>query len=306
MLARLILLGLALLVGTGTALGTRAWVRDERARATGTPEALGVVAPPPATQRVLVAAREIRTGQFIREDDLRWQEWLASGVLPGYATEGKRRLEDWTGAVARTALQAGEPLTAAKAVKPGDRSFLSVVLGPDLRAVSVPVTAASGIAGLAFPGDRVDVVLGARNEGMGADQELPAHYAVTVVRDVRLLAVDQKLDNTKGEAAVGKTATLELTARQVEAVTLAMQMGQLSLSLRSLAVIAPAGSSEVAEGGMTDRDIAPAATRRKPAPPIQTPPVTPRKPSSGNEGGARSWTVTVMRAGEAKEQVFER
>src|SRR3546814_14787598 len=57
----------------------------------------------------------------------------------------------------------------------------------------------------------------------------------TVLRNLRILAVDQKTENTSGEAAVAKTATLEVEPKQAEAVALALEMGRLSLSLRSLA-----------------------------------------------------------------------
>jgi pilus assembly protein CpaB len=47
--------------------------------------------------------------------------------------------------------------------------------------------------------------------------------------------MDQRLDSKPGEPAqVAKTATLEVTPKQSEMITLAQEMGKLSLSLRSL------------------------------------------------------------------------
>jgi pilus assembly protein CpaB len=50
-----------------------------------------------------------------------------------------------------------------------------------------------------------------------------------------VIAMDQRLDFSPGDKPdVGKTATLELTPKQSEIVTLAVKMGEVSLALRSL------------------------------------------------------------------------
>ena len=57
----------------------------------------------------------------------------------------------------------------------------------------------------------------------------------TILRNARVIAMDQKLDYSPGDKPdVGKTATFELTPKQSELVTLAVKMGDLSLVLRSL------------------------------------------------------------------------
>src|SRR6185369_4907798 len=102
------------------------------------------------------------------------------------------------------------------------------------RAVSVPVTVTSGISGFVFPGDHVDVLL-SHNLPMPVDGGLERRAAVTVLRDIRVLALDQKVDMKPGEAAtVPRTATIEVTPKQSEIVTVVVEMGKLSLSLRSL------------------------------------------------------------------------
>src|SRR3546814_9414864 len=66
--------------------------------------------------------------------------------------------------------------------------------------------------------------------------------------DVCSSDLDQKTENMSGEAEVAKTATLEVDPKQAEAVALALEMGRLSLSLRSLArdVDGSAGTGETA------------------------------------------------------------
>jgi pilus assembly protein CpaB len=114
---------------------------------------------------------------------------------------------------------------------PGSRGFLAAVLKPGLRAVSVPATATSTVSGFIYAGDRVDVLLTHTLEGQNGH-----HNATeTILRNARVIAMDQKLDFTPGDKPdVAKTATLELTAKQTEIVTLAVKMGELSLVLRSL------------------------------------------------------------------------
>ena len=56
------------------------------------------------------------------------------------------------------------------------------------------------------------------------------------MRNVRVLAVDQKADETKGQlVVVGKTATLEVTPTDAEIISAAQAAGTLSLALRSIA-----------------------------------------------------------------------
>ena len=53
----------------------------------------------------------------------------------------------------------------ADVLRPRDRGFLAAVLAPGTRAVSIAVDPVSGVGGLIWPGDRVDVIL---------TQEIPA------------------------------------------------------------------------------------------------------------------------------------
>ncbi|PIK73214.1 Flp pilus assembly protein CpaB [Methylobacterium frigidaeris] len=82
-----------------------------------------------------------------------------------------------------------------------------------------------------------------------------AQTAETILTNIRVLAVGQTVQERNGERVVtGDTATLELTPAQAETVTLAQKVGQLSLTLRSLAdagQVAQAAAEPQAEGGVT-------------------------------------------------------
>jgi pilus assembly protein CpaB len=227
---RIVFLLLAVIVAGTTAFLARAWLQSERAAIAAQ---MGVPRPAskPAVQ-VLVARTAIHTGQLVKPDDLRWQPWPQGNLPPSYIVEGKRPIGDFVGAVARSHFHVGEPIVESDIVMPGSRGFLAAVLKPGLRAVSIPATATSTVSGFIYAGDRVDVLL-THVLSNGAGEQHSA--AETILRNARVIAMDQKLDFTPGDKPdVAKTATLELTAKQTEIVTLAVKMGDLSLVLRSL------------------------------------------------------------------------
>jgi pilus assembly protein CpaB len=85
-----------------------------------------------------------------------------------------------------------------------------------------------------FAGDKVDLIL-THVVQMAAPGERERQASETILRDVRVIAMDQRADSKPGEPAqVAKTATFEVTPKQGEMITLAQEMGKLSLSLRSL------------------------------------------------------------------------
>lgn len=184
------------------------------------------------TTKVLVAGGNLPAGTFVKPDSVKWIDWPKDGVTDTYFTEDPEQdvIEGLSGAVVRTGLTAGEPLTSGRIVRPGDRGFLAAVLRPGMRAVSVPINATTGIAGFIFPGDYVDLLLTQSIE-RGATKRRASE---TVLRKVRVLAVDQRVSDQEGQPAVAKTATLEVTSKQVETIAVVMEIGRLSLALRSL------------------------------------------------------------------------
>ncbi len=196
------------------------------------------VAPAPATL-VLVAKKELNAGSFVRKEDLKWQPWPEDGVQDTYVVKGERDITEFAGSVVRAKLGVGEPLTDVRVVQPGDRGFLAAVLEPGKRAVSVPVNATTGISGFVFPGDWVDIILTGKFEVKVKDGEDTSKeeyaYSETLLTDIRVLAVDQAVENAEGEVSVAKTATLEVDQKQAEKIAIGIEMGHLSLSLHSLA-----------------------------------------------------------------------
>jgi pilus assembly protein CpaB len=197
--------------------------------------------PPPPQKKVLVAAAAIARGQILKPADLLWRPWPDGAITADYIVADAGPEKSFAGWVARDAFTAGEPIVKAKIVAPGEHGFLAAVLHPGTRAVSIAVDQTSDVSGFIFPGDRVDVLI---TLALPADDSngnnTPHKAAETVLRDIRVIGTDQRLDSKDGQPLVARTVTLEVTPKQSEIVALAADMqGKISLSLRSLA--APAG-----------------------------------------------------------------
>ena len=228
---KLVLLLGALIVAIGTAFAARSMFAEGSA-----PEA--VAAPEPKGPKVLVANRALPAGTIITADALSYQQWPDELVQNAYFIEGESDVNQLLGTVVRFPVTAGEPVTQGSLVAPGDRGFLAAALGPGMRAVTVPVSARTGVAGFVFPGDRVDVVLTMQYKSQVTD--LKYEGSETILKNVRVLATDQSTEtvtNEEGKTVVRafRTVTIEVTPKIAEQVGLAQTMGTLSLSLRSLA-----------------------------------------------------------------------
>ncbi|MBD3730625.1 MAG: Flp pilus assembly protein CpaB [Sphingomonadales bacterium] len=226
---KLILLMGALVIAIGTALAARSMFAGA-----ATPE---VEAAPPVPQgpKVLVAQRALPTGTIITADAIGFQQWPEELVKDAYFIDGESDINKLLGTVVRHPITAGEPVTQGSLVAPGDRGFLAAALGPGMRAVTVPVSAKTGVGGFVFPGDRVDLVLTQTVKGEGD----PLKTSETILRNIRVLATDQSTtqETVDGKTVVRafRTVTLEVTPKIAEKVAVAQTIGTLSLSLRSIA-----------------------------------------------------------------------
>jgi pilus assembly protein CpaB len=138
----------------------------------------------------------------------------------------------FVGAVVREAILQGEPIVDRKLVQAGQSGYLAVVLAPGMRAMAVSVKVETAAGGFILPGDRVDVILSRELTG----EQRNTFISETVLRNVKVLAVDQVTQPNKNETTVvGATATLEVSSTSAEALALAKAQGDLSLTLRSYA-----------------------------------------------------------------------
>jgi pilus assembly protein CpaB len=161
------------------------------------------------TVSAVVAAQPFAFGEKIVPEKLKVVAWPANGLPPG----SFQRIADAVGTddnrVALRAIDANELLTE-KAVSGKDtRLSGSPLLGKEMRAVSVPIGEASGAGGFLAPGDRVDVYV----THPAGEETLP--YTDQLMQNVRVLAVGQDKNLSKDKPEIVKTATLEVTLRNL-------------------------------------------------------------------------------------------
>ncbi len=251
-----------LLVAAGAAIGAVFLVRTvqspSQATASETPVAIAQPAEVPK-KLILVANIAIPAGKFVSLDDLRWQEWPADAPMDAFVDKEKQpdALEKMVGAVARTELVNGEPVTVTKLVQPGSSGFMSVMMTPGMRAVSVQIEAETAAGGFIQPNDRVDVIVTreVQDGNGGGGNALQGIRSDLILANIRVLAIDaiygpplaEGSEETKagqGAAIVGSRATLELTDRDATLLNTARKAGDISLTLRSIAdMAAPTGAT---------------------------------------------------------------
>lgn len=178
---------------------------------------------------VVVAKTGLGFGERLTAEKLDLMEW-ASDNLP---TGAFSRVEDVVGSDDETAryvlssISEGELIMPAKVTMPGQRAKLSTAISPGMKAVSIRVNDVLGVAGFVLPGDRVDVML-TRGGGDGA-------FVDILLQGVRVVAIDQIADDRKDQPSVVRTVTFEVTTEQAQKLTLAANVGTLSLALRNVA-----------------------------------------------------------------------
>ena len=330
MRARLpILIAVAGAAAFGAVFLARNWLDDRRAELAALQRSEPVQVETIDTVEVLIALEDLPTGTFLSMEQFDWTAFPADNIPDTYLTravlaekaEALGNPEDpLAGAVIRGVLTAGEPLTAGRIIRPGERGFLAAVLRPGQRAVSLPVDATTGIAGFVFPGDRVDLLLTHEIEIAGAGKRRASE---TVLTDVRVLAVDQRTDHSEGGPALAKTATLEVDPEAAEVIAVALRMGRLSLALRALATLGDAPATAIpslegdAEGSKIDLMLAAevpglyapdlrgyswdshASQLLPPVPSIRQPSAVPKAPPPPTRQ-----TVTIFRSSDAQEVSF--
>lgn len=247
---KVILIVVALVVAIGAAFGVNQMMRGSPA-----PAAAAAAAPVADGPKVMVATRALPVGTILTADALRFQAWPEGLVKPDqYYIEGSAEVANLVGSVVRNPITSGAPVTKGALVNPGDRGFLAAALGPGMRAVTVPLSADQGVGGFVFPGDRVDLLLTLTLENE-ENSNVKLYTAETVVRNLRVLAVDQRTTPTDENGAatptVFATVTLEATPQIAERIAVARTTGTVSLALRSIADTAGELEEAIASGAVS-------------------------------------------------------
>lgn len=219
------------------------------------PVSMPVAAPVADTVQVLVARADIGLGQVANESSFRWQEWPKSAVSPQFMTRQSRpkATSELSGAIARTAITANEPITGSKLIKPGSGGVLAAILTPGMRAISIKIAEHTAVGRLILPNDHVDLLVTTRTRARNGGQE--DINTEVLLRNVRVLAIGQLLEVKDGRKnAEGNVASLELTPSQAEVVAQSSTRGEITLVLRSIADIG--GTQTITDDRSKDRSNA--------------------------------------------------
>ena len=243
---------LAIVVGVAAWFGIRPVVLDapDPAPAPVVEEQAAPVAPAPEPEivypYVLVANRDLQPGVLVVDGMVEWAEWREAVDLELAIVRDRVELRAVRGSVTMRPFAEGEMLAWDGLILPGSPGFVTAVLAPGRRAVTVEVDRATTDANIIFPGDRVDVILVANPDSAG---QTGGPAAQSIVRDVRVLAVGSTIVSfgRYGRATLssgglleavkppeGDSYTLEVSPRDAARISLAANTGQLTLAIRPI------------------------------------------------------------------------
>lgn len=217
-----------------------------------------------AKVEVLVAKAALKVGYQPTEADLKWQSWPKSAIFPGAIVKRSpdEKIADLVKGKLSRPVAADEPiLRTSLIVDPGNN--MAAMLDPGMRAVAIDVKANTSVGGFVGPGDYVDVILVYKPEIRPLDnadylsrkvitENIEKIASETILKKIKVLAIDQTADRPEDKIKVGKTVTLAVDARGAEVLALAQQMGDLTLSLRGLGdEVDPAAAETVTDARLT-------------------------------------------------------
>lgn len=193
------------------------------------------------TKKVIVANTRIPARSIISSEMISTKEVPHEYSHPDALSE----VEDVVGYVTNTDIFAGEQVLRDKLFQKRGKSVgLSFVIPLGTRAMSVPVTKVSGVGGLIKPGDRVDLIGTIELEIM-KDPEVSTRTKVShvLLQNIEVLAVGTNMSTSaapsieESEAAEPKASdnnvTLAVPVDKLQALTLMLDHGKISLALRS-------------------------------------------------------------------------
>jgi pilus assembly protein CpaB len=272
----LFILLLAIAMGGGAAFLARNWIAAQ-------------AKPAEQTGTIVVAAVPVGFGTALTRDNVTEIPWAAGKMPEGaYATRDEL-LKDGR-RVVLAPMQRNELVLKTKITGPGQRASLSALLDEGKRAVTVRVDDVRGVAGFVLPGDRVDVVLIRNVPSPSGSTE---NISDVLLQHIKVLAVDQLVNERQEAPTVAKAVTLEVDTEQAQKVLLATNVGKLSLILRQAGEGHPADLKRV-----TERDLGRPEPVAAPAP-VAAPVAAPAPRSD-------STTVAIIRNMKREEYTVMR
>ena len=194
-------------------------------------------APPAATHTLVVASRALRFGTELTTGTLREMPW-SSDVMPAGGFSSIRELLASGRRIVLSPIEINEPILSAKITGAGQRATLSALITDGKKASTIRVNDVDGVAGFVLPGDHVDVMLSRQIDKGTAVNDV-------VLKNAKVLAVDQLADERADKPSLVKAVTLEVDMAGAQKLSLAGQIGSLSLALRRAGDTEPVNSHPI-------------------------------------------------------------
>jgi pilus assembly protein CpaB len=207
-----LLLGFSIVLSAAAAFVANTWIQKELNQEASIKDSM---------ETVIIASVKIPYGLEIDETHVKTKT-VPKGTSPsGAFTE----MESVVGTVSRTEIYPGEVIIKDRVVAHGGGSTLAAMISPNKRAITVRVNDVVGVAGFLLPGNRVDII-STRKKGKKI-------VSNTILRNIKVLAVDQTAATDKNEPIVVRSVTMEMSSSETEDVTAATKQGSLQLTLRN-------------------------------------------------------------------------
>jgi pilus assembly protein CpaB len=202
----ILFLGLAALCGLATA---------SVARKTGQEGPPGVP--------VVVASAPALPGRVIDPSQLEVVSWPAETIPQGAFSHPSALA---TRVLARSVVR-GEPILESSLLPVGTEAGLGALIEESARAVSIKIDEFIGVAGFVQPGSRVDVIATVNDHASGSQR------TEVILQNLKVLAVDVRVDRNQGSPEPAHVVTLEVSPHQAPTLTHAENQGALKLALRN-------------------------------------------------------------------------
>lgn len=264
----IIIVAMALFAGLVAALMVRSIVTQPK-------EVLG--------SKIVVAAHALSYGSSIGIEDLQEIPWSATEFPEGAFKSISDVVKQGEAArFALTSIPKSSPVVATQITNPGQKASLAAMIAEGKTAVTIRVDDVRGVAGFVMPGDHVDVSL--------TRTDLATHegYVDTILRNMKVLAIDQITKEHQDTAQVAKSVTLEATAVEAEKLRLAGEVGTISLTLRNAE---DAASTDVGRITTSDLSAIDSARAKK---------IEPHEKAVKKTGAVQS-KIRIIRAGQVQE-----
>jgi pilus assembly protein CpaB len=208
----ILLVAMSLLMGLGAAWFANGWVDNRSGKADDD-----------NTVVVMAAAIDIPYGTKLESRHIRAVK-IPKGIKPQDAVASVEEIE---GYVSMGDVVEGEMLIKTRFVAHDIGSTLAALIGENMRAITVRVDDVVGVAGFLLPGNYVDVL------ATRVDRQSNKATTETILKKIRVLAVDQTARTNDADPVVVRAVTLEMTAPESETLSKRRAEGTIQLTLRN-------------------------------------------------------------------------